>query len=146
MDKFNSALRGYDKDEVNSFIDDIITRVETMVEEIAEKDKQINEYKKLLQEKDYLISEMSKKIENSGEDLTKVFTFEDMNQKDEVDSKKLVDEARIKSKKIIETAEQEADLIINECLMQAKKSEMRLNNLEYEIAVLKQKKETLDHR
>lgn len=146
MDKFNSALRGYDKDEVNSFIDDIITRVETMVEEIAEKDKQINEYKKLLQEKDYLISEMSKKIENSGEDLTKVFTFDDMNQKDEVDSKKLVDEARIKSKKIIETAEQEADLIINECLMQAKKSEMRLNNLEYEIAVLKQKKETLDHR
>ena len=48
MDKFNCTLRGYDKNEVNAFIDDIITRVEKMVKEIDEKDKKILAYKKVI--------------------------------------------------------------------------------------------------
>lgn len=144
MDKFNSALRGYDKDEVNAFIDNIIARVEVMVKEISEKDKKINEYEKELKSRDILIDEMSKKISDSN-DSTKVFTFDDTLQRAKIDSKKMIDEAKLKSRKIIETAEEEADLIINECLMQAKKSEMRLNNLQHEITILKQKKETLYH-
>ena len=50
MDKFNCTLRGYDKNEVNAFIDDIITRVEKMVKEIDEKDKKILAYKKVFDE------------------------------------------------------------------------------------------------
>ena len=36
MEKFNRTLRGYDPDEVNKFLDQVIKQVEGMVEEIKE--------------------------------------------------------------------------------------------------------------
>ena len=41
MDKFNRTLRGYDPEEVNSFLDQVIARVEKMVADIDKKDKEI---------------------------------------------------------------------------------------------------------
>ena len=45
MDKFTTTLRGYDKDEVNAFIDKIIYQVEDMVNQIEDKDEKISAYK-----------------------------------------------------------------------------------------------------
>ena len=39
MEKFNRALRGYDPEEVNAFLDQVITQVEKMIAEGKEKDK-----------------------------------------------------------------------------------------------------------
>ena len=58
-------------------------------------------------------------------------------------SKIIIDEAKVQASRIIEDANENADIIINECLMNAKKSEMELNNLKHDIEKLKQKKETL---
>ena len=41
MEKFNRTLRGYDPEEVNSFLDKVIAQVEDMVSEIKEKDAKI---------------------------------------------------------------------------------------------------------
>ena len=41
MEKFNRTLRGYDPDEVNSFLDKVIKRVEQMVSEIDKKDAEL---------------------------------------------------------------------------------------------------------
>ena len=148
MDKFNSALRGYDKNEVNDFIDKIISRVESMVDEISLKDNEISQYKKALKEKENIIKELSSKVDSLEEKefKTREFVIDDTLERSKIKDKKLLDEAKIKSKKIIEDAEEQADLIINECLMEASKSEMRINNLKDEIEKLKQKKETLYYR
>ena len=148
MDKFNSALRGYDKNEVNDFIDKIISRVESMVDEISLKDNEISQYKKALKEKENIIKELSSKVDSLEEKefKTREFVIDDTLKRSKIEAKKLLDEAKIKSKKIIEDAEEQADLIINECLMEASKSEMRINNLKDEIEKLKQKKETLYYR
>ena len=41
MEKFNRTIRGYDPDEVNRFLDKVISQVEVMVNEMKEKDARI---------------------------------------------------------------------------------------------------------
>ncbi len=148
MDKFNSALRGYDKTEVNDFIDKIISRVEGMVSELSEKDKEIEDYRSKLVEKEELIRKLSSRIKKFEEEesLTREFVFDDTSERAKIEAKQLLDDAKIKSRKIIEDAEDQADLIIRECLMEASKSEIRINNLKDEIERLKQKKEMLYYK
>lgn len=50
MEKFSRVLRGYDPEEVNVFLDNVIAKVESMVKEIEKKDKQIEEYSHLQEE------------------------------------------------------------------------------------------------
>ena len=126
MEKFDTVHSGYDKKQVNSFIDSIIVRVEEMVKEITLKDQAIKEYKKLLKQNEDKIKEMSSKL-----------------VKEENEDSKIIEEAKKKSIEIIKEAEMQADLIISECLMEAKKSEIKLNYLNSEIERLKQMKETI---
>ena len=151
MNKFNCTLRGYDKNEVNAFIDEIIARVEKMVLEIEEKDKKILAYKKVIKKNKLLIDKLTSDIEQlkEREDFTKEFcqnTDEDELVLSMKKSKMIIDEAKLQSQRIISEAEENADIIINECLMSAKKNELRLNTLKTEIERLKQKKEMLYYR
>ena len=145
MDKFNSALRGYDKTEVNDFIDNIIARVETMVKEISEKEEQLEKAKNKIANLEVLIEELQNRIDKFEEQqsATREFVLDDTLERSKIESKKIMDDARLKARNIIEKAEEQADVIINECLMEASKNEMKLNNLKNEIDRLKQKKETL---
>lgn len=145
MDKFNSALRGYDKTEVNDFIDNIINRVEIMVNEISDKEEQIEKYKSKISDLEKLVSELEKTIEKfeEKESATREFVLDDTLERGKIESKKLMDDAKIKARNIVEKAEEQADIIIKECLMEASKHEIRLNNLKDEINKLKQKKETI---
>lgn len=126
MKKFDTVHSGYDKKQVNAFIDSIIDRVEEMVKEISLKDQAIKEYKKIINNNEEKIKEMSSKLvkEQSGDS-------------------KILEDAKKKSMEIIKDAEMQADLIISECLMEAKKSEIKLNYLNSEIERLKQMKETI---
>ena len=145
MDKFNSALRGYDKTEVNDFIDNIINRVEIMVNEISDKEEQIEKYKSKISDLEKLVSELEKTVEKfeEKESATREFVLDDTLERGKIESKKLMDDAKIKARIIVEKAEEQADIIIKECLMEASKHEIRLNNLKDEINKLKQKKETV---
>lgn len=145
MDKFNSALRGYDKTEVNDFIDKIINRVEIMVNEISDKEEQIEKYKNKISELEKLVSELEKTVEKLEEKefATREFVMDDTLERGKIESKKIMDDAKIKARNIVEKAEEQANVIIKECLMEASKHEMRLNNLKDEIEKLKQKKETV---
>lgn len=145
MDKFNSALRGYDKTEVNDFIDNIIARVEVMVKEISDKEEQLEKYKSKISNLENLVGELQRQIDKFEEQqsATREFVLDDTLERSKIESKKIMDDARLKARNIIEKAEEQADVIINECLMEASKNEMRLNNLKNEIDRLKQKKETI---
>ena len=50
MDKFNRTLRGYDPEEVNAFLDQIIAKVELMVSDIKTKDAKIKELESIIEE------------------------------------------------------------------------------------------------
>ena len=50
MEKFNRTLRGYDPDEVNRFLDQVIQQVEQIVKENKEKDARIQELEHFEQE------------------------------------------------------------------------------------------------
>ena len=45
MKKFTIASQGYDKEEVNSFLDELIVRFEKMIKEINEKNETISALK-----------------------------------------------------------------------------------------------------
>ena len=45
MEKFNTAFSGYNKEEVNKFIDDVIKQVETMINNMKSKDLEIERLK-----------------------------------------------------------------------------------------------------
>lgn len=153
MDKFSTALRGYDKNEVNTFIDNIIAQVETMVKEIELKDKEIVDLKQTVKDHKLLIRKMNVKIKKQAAELESLSQKEDFSkefdktvdnlERAKIDAKKILDDARSKANRIIDEANSNADIIINECLMNAKKSEMTYNNLKREIENLKQMKETL---
>ena len=145
MDKFSSTLRGYDKEEVNAFIDKIINQVEDMVKQLEEKNNKISAYKeaeatykKLIEGMSEEIARLKKEKSNSREVVA-----DDRLERAMIDSKVMVDNANMKSRKIISDAEDQADIIIKECLLEAKKLEMQINILKQEIEILKQKKETL---
>ena len=142
MDKFTTTLRGYDKDEVNAFIDKIIYQVEDMVNQIEDKDEKISAYK--AKEKTYkdLIESMTVKLEKL-QNNTKEIISDDTMERAKIDSKMLIDNANMKSRKIISDAEEQADIILKECLLEAKKLEMQINILKQDIDRLKQMKETL---
>lgn len=153
MDKFSSALRGYDKKEVNAFIDKIITQVESMVKEIEEKDKKIEKLQKVAKKNQLVAKKLSAKIEvlnneiemlNQKENFSKEYdrTMVDL-AKSKSEAKKIMANAKAKGEKIVKQAEENADAITQECLLNAKKKEMELNTLKSEIDKLKQMKETL---
>ena len=50
MEKFNRTLRGYDPEEVNNFLNKVISHVEGMVNEMKEKDTRIAELESLEEE------------------------------------------------------------------------------------------------
>ncbi len=153
MDKFSSALRGYDKKEVNAFIDKIIAQVEDMVKELEDKNEKISTLRKAAKKNQLVAKKLSLKVKelkselevlNQKEELGKEYQEAILNlNKAKEDTKKLITAAKVKSRKIITDAEDNADEIIQECLLSAKKKEMELNTLKNEIEKLKQMKETL---
>ena len=54
MEKFNRVVRGYDPNEVNAFLDEVIKKVELMVKDMKEKDRKIEELSRLEKENQLL--------------------------------------------------------------------------------------------
>lgn len=121
MEKFSRVLRGYDPEEVNDFLDKVIAKVEAMVKDLDEKDKQIIELKKIQQENDERQASNLKKLEQENLTLTsKIAQFERM----EDNLKKAILMAEKTSEQIKLTAYQERDIIVSD----AKKNASRIVN------------------
>ena len=45
MEKFSTSLRGYNKEEVNKFVDDCIVKVDNMLNQLKQKDLEIETLK-----------------------------------------------------------------------------------------------------
>ena len=54
MEKFSTSKDGYNKEEVNKFVNDVVTEVESMLNKMKQKDKEISELTKSLEKYDNL--------------------------------------------------------------------------------------------
>ena len=132
MEKFNRALRGYDPEEVNAFLDQVITQVEKMIAEGKEKDKKIYELQHLEQEYIHL-KEKIEQYERMESTLNKAII---MAQKT---SEQIKVSAIKESETLIEDAKTNASRIVNEALLRAEKTEMEANMLRRNINVFKRR-------
>lgn len=132
MERFNRILRGYDPEEVNAFLDQVIARVELMVSDIEKKDKEIKELKAKIAG----ISDMQEKLgqyERMEDTLNRAIL---MAQKSS-DQMKL--SAHRESELMIEDAKSNASRIVNEALLRAEKIENESITLKRNINIYKRR-------
>ncbi len=132
MEKFKRALRGYDPDEVNGFLDQIIKQVETMIEEIKERDAKIVELENVALE-NVRLKDKVEQYERMEGTLNKALF---MAQKT---SEQIKLSAHQESTILLEEAKQNASRIINEALLRAEKTEMEANMLKRNVNIFKRR-------
>lgn len=122
MEKFNYETNGYNRSEVNNFVDEVITQTEGIVKRCKE---QRNEIEKLREElKHYRNLESSLKdaiirAEEAGDNIKRM--------------------AREESNMIITNAKNNASRIVNEALLRAEKIEVKTETLENNMKIFKRK-------
>ncbi len=132
MEKFNRTIRGYDPDEVNQFLDKVISQVEVMVSELKEKDTRITELESLEIENENLKAKLEQ-YERMESTVNKAIV---MAQKT---GEQMKLSAQNESDAIINNAKNNANRIINEALMRAEKTENEAALLKRNITIFKKR-------
>jgi len=122
MEKFNKALRGYNPDEVNKFLDDIISRVEEMVSEINNKNVKIRDYENKLKHYKAMEQTLNRSLLVAEETATQI----KKNARDERDI-------------IIKDARRNADRIVNDSLLRSEKINYKTIVAERNLIVFKKR-------
>lgn len=122
MRKFNNSFPGYNKNEVNSFVSNVTTEYESMLNKLKLRDSEINSLKKELEHYKQMESALNRAImiaEESSQNIKKT----------------ALDESRI----ILDSAKKNASRIINNALMKAEKVEIETENLKRQVERYKRK-------
>ena len=122
MEKFNYETNGYNRREVNIFVNEVITQTEGIIVRCKEQKKEIEKLKEELQH--YKNMELSLKdaiirAEEAGDNIKRM--------------------AREESNMIITDAKNNASRIVNEALLRAEKIEIKSENLENNMKIFKRK-------
>ena len=133
MDKFKRSLNGYNVDEVNAFIDDVIKRVESILaeekkikHEIKVKEIKIRDLEKVVEHYKSIENKMNRSIitaEESGEYIKRL--------------------AKSERDAIIEDARKNANRIISDSLIRAEKMEYKTELLRKNIMSYKNRVRTM---
>ncbi len=132
MEKFNRTLRGYDPDEVNHFLDQVIQQVEQIVKENKEKDARIKELEHFEQENRRLVQKLEQyeKVEGT---LNRAIV---MAQKT---SDQMRASAHQEAEVILDDAKKNANRIVNEALLKAEKAEDEAARLNRNMKIFKRR-------
>ena len=122
MEKFSYEANGYNRNEVNNFVGDVITQTEGIIQKCKEQREEIRKLKEEL--KHY------REIENSLKDAV---------MRAEMAGDNIKKLAREESNMLITDAKNNASRIVNEALLKAEKIETKADTLEHNIKVLKRK-------
>lgn len=132
MEKFTRTLRGYDPNEVNNFIDQVISQVEIMVNDIKSKNKKIAELSSL-EEENAKLKEKLATYERMEGTLNRAILMA------EKTSEQIKLSAHQESETIINDAKRNANRIVNDALLRAEKTEMEADMLRRNITIFKRK-------
>ena len=136
--KFNYSPNGYNVEEVNKFLDDVIKQVERIIESNKEKENQINSLKKQIQDMN--------KLKLDEETITKAKKFDELqgtlNEAIKV-AKNTGEHMRMVAKQernlILQEAKQNASIIINDALKKSSELQYQTNMLRRNIISFKRK-------
>ena len=120
--KFANSFPGYNKNEVNSFVNNVTTEYESMLEKLKRRDLEIETLKKEMEKYKNLESTLNRALliaEESSQNIKKT----------------AFDESRL----IIEDAKRNASRIVNNALIKAEKVETEANNLKRQVERYKRK-------
>lgn len=139
MEKFTRVMRGYDPDEVNNFLDQIIKRVEKMIADIDTKNK-------LIVDKNDEIRRLKSKLEETSALKEKLEQYERMEStlnRAILMAQKTSDQLKVaahrESEIILDDAKKNASRIVNEALIRAEKIENDADMMKRNINVLKRR-------
>ncbi len=135
MEKFSRTLHGYNPDEVNNFIDEIISRVEKMVDSNRQKNEEIL----MLREKLAKKTESTEIIEKARkfDELEKTLNRAIVMAEDTGEHIRRV--AKQERDLLIEEANKNASIIINDALIRSQKIEYEMSILRKNIVMFKRK-------
>lgn len=126
MRKFNNSFPGYNKNEVNSFVSNVTTEYESMLNNLKKRDNEIEALKKELEHYKNIESTLNRAVliaEESSQNIKKT-AFDE-------------------SKVIIEDAKRNASRIINNALIKAEKVENEAETLKRQVERYKKKYRTI---
>lgn len=139
MEKFTRVMRGYDPDEVNNFLDQVIKRVEKMISDIDNKNK-------LIVDKNDEIRRLRSKLEETSALKEKLEQYERMEStlnRAILMAQKTSDQLKVaahrESEIILDDAKKNASRIVNEALIRAEKIENDADMMKRNINVLKRR-------
>ena len=137
MEKFTRVMRGYNPDEVNNFLDQVIKRVEKMIADIDAKNK-------LIVDKNDEIRKLKSKLEETNALKEKLEQYERMEStlnRAILMAQKTSDQLKVaahhESEIILDDAKKNASRIVNEALIRAEKIENDAEMMKRNINVLK---------
>ena len=122
MEKFTTSKDGYNKNEVNKFVNDVIIEVESMISKLKEKDRKIEELTKTIEKYNNIELTLNKTIlmaENSSNEMKKL--------------------AKEEAENLINEAKKNASRIVNEALLEAEKTQIESIRLKKKIVIFKKK-------
>lgn len=139
MEKFNRTMRGYDTEEVKSFLDQVIQKVEQMTADNKQKDLTIKSQENKIIE----LSKLAEENQRLRQKLEQYERMESTFNKAIVMAQKTSDQMRLSAHKesetILDDAKKNANRIVNEALLRAEKLELESNMLARNIRVFKKK-------
>lgn len=122
MKKFTTSKDGYNKTEVNKFVNDVIVEVESMIKKLKEKDRKIEELTKTIEKFNNIELTLNKTIlmaENTSNEMKKL--------------------AKEEAENLISDAKKNASRIVNEALLEAEKTQIESIRLKKNIILFKKK-------
>lgn len=138
MDRFTRTLHGYNPEEVNKFLDDVIEQVERIINSNKQKEEEINSLKRQL-------NEINNKVVDEVT-ITKAKKFDELQDtlNEAVNVAKSTGEhmrmvAKQERNLILEEARRNADAIVNDAINKSSKIEYQANLLKRNIISFKRK-------
>ena len=122
MEKFSYEANGYNRNEVNQFVSDVIRETEGIITRVRKQNTEIEELKKELQhykEQEANLKSAIIKAEETGDNIKKM--------------------AREERDMIVNDAKHNASRIVNEALLRAEKIELQADTLERNMRIFKKK-------
>lgn len=130
MRKFNTVINGYDKIEVNAFVQEVTSEYESMLSKLKKRDNEISVLKKELEHYKEIETTLNKAVliaEDSSNQIKKI--------------------ARDEARMIVDEAKKNASHIINDALLKAEKTELEADQLRRSLKIYKARiKQTIEEQ
>lgn len=122
MKKFSKELNGYNKQEVNTFLNEVITQTEKVLTKLEKQQNEITMLKSQIihyQDIERSLNLALRNAEESGENIRRM--------------------AKNEAKTIIDEANRNANRIVNDALIRNQKIELKNQNMEHNLRIFKNK-------